>query len=210
MISIALADDHPLLREGLKKVLAKENDMEVVCEAENAEQMIEFVRNQEVQVAILDINLPGMSGLDALKILHTSSPNLRVLILSMYPEDRFAVRALKNGADGYMTKSSAAEELIHAIRSILSGRRYLSSTATELLVRELSKPADRLSHEILSEREMQIMLMLVRGKTVKEISKELNLSVNTVNTYRARILNKMNLRNTNELVRYAYDNRLIE
>ncbi|XDD52148.1 response regulator [Leptospira sp. WS92.C1] len=210
MISTLLADDHALIREGLKKVLAKEIDIDVVYEAENAQQVLDFLAKKEAQIIILDINLPGMSGLDALKYIHKLSPDVRVLMLSMYPEDRFAVRALKSGAAGYLTKSSAAEELVSAIRKIVSGQRYISSVTTEMLLKELLQPADKLSHETLSEREFQIMLMLIKGKSVKEISQELVLSLNTINTYRARILNKMNLKSIQELIRYAYDQKLLE
>ncbi len=210
MIETILADDHVLIREGLKKILSTEDDIDIVCEAENGQQVLDFLVSRKAHIVILDINMPLLGGLDALKYIHKVSPNTRVLILSMYPEDRFAVRALKSGAAGYITKGSAGEELIAAIRKVVSGQRYVSPDTTEILVRELSKPIDRFPHEILSEREFQIMLMIAKGKTVKSISQELGLSVNTVNTYRARIFDKMNLNTSQELVRYAFDQRLIE
>ncbi|AYV56801.1 DNA-binding response regulator [Leptospira kmetyi] len=210
MISIILADDHALIREGLKKVLSQENDIDVIYEAENAQQVLDFLVKNNANLLILDINLPGMSGLDALKYIQKLAPDLKVLMLSMYPEDRFAVRALKSGAAGYLTKSSAAEELVTAIRKIVLGNRYLSSAATEILLREISGSTDKLLHETLSEREFQVMLFLVQGKSVKEISQDLVLSLNTINTYRARVLNKMKVKTVQELIRYAYDQRLLE
>ncbi|TGL58436.1 response regulator [Leptospira sarikeiensis] len=210
MISTLIADDHLLIREGLKKILSDEEDIEIVYEAENGQQVLDYLSNQPVQVLILDINMPQMSGLDILKYVHKLSPDTRVLILSMYPEDRFAVRALKAGASGYITKASAGDELISAVRKVIDGNRYISPEATEMLVRELSKPTDRLPHETLSEREFQILMLLVKGRNVRGISEDLTLSVNTVNTYRARIFEKMNLKSTQELVRYAYDHKLLE
>ncbi|EPG66550.1 response regulator transcription factor [Leptospira wolffii] len=210
MIDTVLADDHVLIREGLKKILSVEEDIRIIHEAENGQEVLDFLESRSASILILDINMPSMGGLDVLKHIHRISPNTRVLVLSMYPEDRFAVRALKAGADGYITKGSAAEELIGAIRKVVSGQRYVSPDATEILVRELAKPTDRLPHELLSEREFQIMLMLAKGKSVRSIAEELTLSVNTVNTYRARIFDKMNLKTSQELVRYAFDQRLVE
>ncbi|PJZ49276.1 response regulator [Leptospira saintgironsiae] len=210
MISTLIADDHLLIREGLRKILSEEEDIEIVYEAENGQQVLDYLAAQSVQVLILDINMPLMSGLDILKYVHKLSPDTRVLILSMYPEDRFAVRALKAGASGYITKASAGDELISAVRKVIEGSRYISPEATEMLVRELSKPTDRLPHETLSEREFQILMLLVKGKNVRSISEDLGLSVNTVNTYRARIFEKMSLKSTQELVRYAYDHKLLE
>ncbi|TGL50830.1 DNA-binding response regulator [Leptospira wolffii] len=210
MIDTVLADDHVLIREGLKKILSVEEDIRIIHEAENGQEVLDFLESRSASILILDINMPSMGGLDVLKHIHKISPNTRVLVLSMYPEDRFAVRALKAGADGYITKGSAAEELIGAIRKVVSGQRYVSPDATEILVRELAKPTDRLPHELLSEREFQIMLMLAKGKSVRSIAEELTLSVNTVNTYRARIFDKMNLKTSQELVRYAFDQRLVE
>ncbi|MFB5650575.1 response regulator [Leptospira wolffii] len=210
MIDTVLADDHVLIREGLKKILSVEEDIRIIHEAENGQEVLDFLESRSASILILDINMPSMGGLDVLKHIQRISPNTRVLVLSMYPEDRFAVRALKAGADGYITKGSAAEELIGAIRKVVSGQRYVSPDATEILVRELAKPTDRLPHELLSEREFQIMLMLAKGKSVRSIAEELTLSVNTVNTYRARIFDKMNLKTSQELVRYAFDQRLVE
>ncbi|WP_367898868.1 response regulator [Leptospira sp. WS58.C1] len=210
MISTLIADDHLLIREGLRKILSEEEDIEIVYEAENGQQVLDYLAGRPVQVLILDINMPMMSGLDILKYVHKLSPDTRVLILSMYPEDRFAVRALKAGASGYITKASAGDELISAVRKVIEGARYISPEATEMLVRELSKPTDRLPHETLSEREFQILMLLVKGKNVRSISGDLGLSVNTVNTYRARIFEKMSLKSTQELVRYAYDHKLLE
>lgn len=211
MIHVVLADDHALIREGIKKVLTREPDVEVVCEAANAQEVLDYLaRRKTPAVIVLDINLPGMSGLDAVKYIHKLTPAAHVLMLSMYPEDRFAVRALKAGAAGYVTKGSAAEELLTAIRKVASGKRYLSPAVAEMLAAEISGPIEKLPHETLSDREFQILMMIVQGKTVKEVSRELVLSVNTVNTYRARILDKMNMSSVQELVRYAFDNKLLE
>jgi len=210
MISIVLADDHALIREGIKKVLTRQPDLEVVCEASNAQEVLDFLAKKPANLVVLDINLPGMSGLDSLKYIHKLAPTIHVLMLSMYPEDSFAVRALKAGAAGYVTKGSAADELISAIRKVASGKRYLSPAVAEMLAVELSGPGERMPHETLSDREFQILMMIVQGKTVKEISRELVLSINTVKTYRARILDKMNMSSVQELVRYAFDNKLLE
>ncbi|EQA38047.1 response regulator receiver domain protein [Leptospira inadai serovar Lyme str. 10] len=210
MIDTILADDHILIREGLKKILVGEQDINVVYEAENGKQVLEFLADRTADILILDLNMPLMNGMETVKYVHKSFPNMRILVLSMYSEERFAVRALKSGAAGYITKGSAGDELISAIRRIASGQRYVSSEAAEILVRELSNPVDRLSHENLSEREFQILLLLAKGRNVRSISQDLGLSVNTINTYRSRILYKMNLKSTQELIRYAFDQQLLE
>ncbi|MCE9599645.1 MAG: response regulator transcription factor [Spirochaetia bacterium] len=210
MISVVLADDHSLIREGIKKVLIRQPDLEVVCEAGTAQEVLDFLARSQAHIIVMDINLPGMSGLDALKFVKKLSPTVHVLMLSMYPEDRFAIRALKAGAAGYITKGSAAEELITAIKKVSAGKRYVSAATAEMLAEELSGPSEKLPHETLSDREFQIFMMIVQGKTMKEVSRELVLSVNTVNTYRARILEKMKMSSVQDLMRYAFDNKLIQ
>jgi len=210
MISVVLADDHALIREGIKKVLTRQPDLEVVYEAGTAQEVLDFLAKATANIIIMDINLPGMSGLDALKFVRKLSPTVQVLMLSMYPEDRFAIRALKAGAAGYLTKGTAADELIAAIKKVSGGKRYVSASTAEMLAEELGGPADRLPHETLSDREFQILMMIVQGKSVKGISRELVLSINTINTYRARILDKMNMVSVQDLMRYAFDNNLIQ
>lgn len=210
MISVVLADDHSLIREGIKKVLVRQPDLEVVCEAGTAQEVLDFLAKRQANIIVMDINLPGMSGLDALKYVKKLAPAVHVLMLSMYPEDRFAIRALKAGAAGYLTKGSAAEELIAAIKKVSAGKRYVSAATAEMLAEELSAPGEKLPHETLSDREFQIFMMIVQGKSMKEVSRELVLSVNTVNTYRARILEKMKMSSVQDLMRYAFDNKLIE
>ncbi len=210
MINILIADDHALIREGLKKILKKESDMEVLSEARNAQEVFELVKNRKLSIVLLDISMPGVSGLDVLGELKQNYPKLPVLILSMHPEERFAVRALKAGASGYITKDSAVEELVKAIRKVVSGSKYVSPHLAEKLADELEKNSEKPLHETLSDREFQVMLMIAAGKKVSEIAEELSLSISTVNTYRTRILEKMNMQTHVELTRYAIENHLIE
>ncbi len=210
MIRILIADDHALVREGLNKILKSETDMHVVCEAQNATQVFELLKQHKVDIVLLDISMPGISGLDALKDLKNIYPQLPVLILSMHPEDRFAVRALKAGAAGYITKESAVGELVNAIRKIAAGGKYVSPALAEKLADQLGAPTTQLAHETLSDREYQVMRMIALGKKVSEIAHELTLSISTVNTYRARVLEKMQLQSNVELTRYAMEHKLID
>ncbi|MBI5304968.1 MAG: response regulator transcription factor [Chloroflexi bacterium] len=210
MIRILIADDHALVREGLKKILKSETDMVVVGEAQNATQVFELLKTCQLDMLLLDISMPGLSGLDALKQLQREYPKLPALILSMHPEDRFAVRALKAGAAGYITKESAVGELVNAIRKIAAGGKYVSPALAEKLADELGTRTTQLAHETLSDREYQVMRMIATGKKVSEIAQELSLSISTVNTYRARVLEKMNLQSNVELTRYAMEHKLID
>jgi len=210
MIKILIADDHVLIREGLRKILKEAPDMTVVSEAQNAREVFDHLKETNPDVVVLDISLPGKSGLEILKDLKQEKPDLPVLILSMHPEDRFAVRALKAGAAGYVTKESAAQDLIKAIRKVVQGRKYVSTSLAEKLAFDLEVSTGKPLHELLSDREYQVMCMIAAGKAVKEISGELFLSVSTVNTYRARILEKMNMKTDAELIRYAIENQLID
>jgi two-component system invasion response regulator UvrY len=210
MIKILIADDHVLIREGLRKILKEAPDMSVVSEAQNAREVFERLKEDNPDVVVLDISLPGKSGLEILKDLKQEKPDLPVLILSMHPEDRFAVRALKAGAAGYVTKESAAQDLIKAIRKVVQGRKYVSASLAEKLAFDLESSTGKPLHESLSDREYQVLCMIAAGKTVKEISGELFLSISTVNTYRARILEKMGMKTDADLIRYSIENQLID
>jgi two-component system invasion response regulator UvrY len=207
MLRILIADDHPIVRKGLKQILSDESDIAAVVEAQNSGEVLELVTQQHWDAVVLDITMPGRSGLEILSELKRVNPKLPVLILSIYPEDQFGVRALKAGADGYMNKESAPDELVNAIRKIIGGGRYVSPTLAEKLAFVVgSKTASR---DNLSLREHQVMLMLVSGKTLSEIAEEISLSVKTVSTYRTRILEKLNLKNNSELILYAVKNGLV-
>ena len=210
MLKVLIADDHALIREGLKKILQGAQDISVIREAQNAREVIEEVNKEELDVVVLDISLPGKSGLELLKDIKQYYPKLPVLILSMHPEDRFAVRALKAGAAGYITKESAVEELIKAIRKVVQGRKYVSPALAEKLAFDLEADTGRPPHENLSDREYQVLCLIATGKRVREIAGELFLSMSTVNTYRSRILEKMNMKTDAELIRYAVQNHLID
>jgi two-component system invasion response regulator UvrY len=210
VLKVLIADDHALIREGLKKILQSAHDISDIREAQNAREVIEEVKKEDLDVVVLDISLPGKSGLELLKDLKQYYPKLPVLILSMHPEDRFAVRALKAGAAGYVTKESAVEELIKAIRKVVQGRKYVSPALAEKLAFDLEADTGRPPHESLSDREYQVLCLIASGKTVREIAGELFLSMSTVNTYRSRILEKMNMKTDADLIRYAVQNHLID
>jgi DNA-binding NarL/FixJ family response regulator len=209
-VRVLIADDHAILRRGLKEILLHELDGVTAGEAENAEQTLEEVRRQDWDLVILDITMPGRSGLDVLKELKALRPRLPVLVLSMHPEDQYGKRVLKAGAAGYMNKESAPEELIKAIRKILGRGRYVSAALAEQLAFGLDQDAARDAHEALSDREFEVLRKLASGKTVTQIADDLHLSVPTVSTYRARILQKMGLSTTAELIHYAVHHHLVE
>jgi DNA-binding NarL/FixJ family response regulator len=210
MIKVLLADDHAVVRGGLKEILVRNLENVACGEAENAEQVLTQVREHPWDLLILDITMPGRSGLDILADLKQLRPELPVLVLSMLPEDQFGKRVLKAGAFGYLKKESAPEELIQAIRKVLSGGRYVSPALAEKIVLDLNDGANLPLHEGLSAREFEILVMLGSGKTVSQIAEELHLSVTTISTYRARILEKMNMSTTAELMRYAFRNHLVD
>jgi len=210
MLKVLIADDHALIREGMKKILKAAQEISVIREAQNAREVIEEVKKGDLDAVILDISLPGKSGLELLKDLKQYYPKLPVLILSMHPEDRFAVRALKAGASGYVTKESAVDELINAIRKVVQGRKYVSPALAEKLAFDLETDTGKPLHEGLSDREYQVLCLIAAGRSVRQIAAELFLSMSTVNTYRARILEKMNMTKDAELIRYALQNRLVE
>jgi DNA-binding NarL/FixJ family response regulator len=210
MLKILVADDHAVVRQGVRGILMEEFGPVTFGEARNSEELMEAIRKQEWDILILDITMPGKSGLDALKEIRPLRPRLPVLVLSMHPEDQFAVRVLKAGAAGYMTKERAPEELIGAIKNVLAGGKYVSSTLAERLAFNLDEETEKAPHEMLSDREYEVLCMIASGKTVGEIADILYLSVKTVSTYRARILEKMNLRTNAELTHYAIKNHLVE
>ncbi|HEV8538633.1 MAG TPA: response regulator transcription factor [Bacteroidota bacterium] len=210
MIRVLITDDHPLVREGLIKILREEVDMKVIGEAQNAAEAMEHLKQHDVDVLILDISLPGKSGLDMLKDLKQRYPKLRILILSMHPEDRFAKRVLKTGASGYITKESAPDQLVNAIRKVFGGGKYISPALAEQLAAGLELNTDQPLHEILSDREYQVLSMIAGGKKTQEIAEKLSLSPKTVNTYRARVLQKMHMRTNAELIHYAIEHGLVD
>ena len=210
MIRVLIVDDHAVVRRGLAEILARELQGAVCDEAGNAEQAITKVRCQDWDLLILDIAMPGRSGLDVLRDIKSEFRNLPVLIFSMHAEDQYARRMLKAGADGYLNKESPPEELVKAIKRILSGGRYVSPGLAEKLVLDLREDMLRPLHETLSNRELEVLRMIACGKTVSQIAEELCLSVPTVSTYRGRILEKLRMTNTVELIRYALANHLVE
>ena len=210
MTKIFIADDHVLILEGLKKILREESDMNVVGEAQSAVETLERIGEAECDVLLLDMSLPDGSGLEVLKEVRKRLPRLHVLILSMFPEEMFAVRALRAGADGYLTKDGAADELVVALRKVASGRKYLSEALSQKLAFDVADGSGRAPHEDLSDREFQVLRMIGSGKTVTQIAGELDVSVSTVNTHRMHILEKMGMHTNAELMHYAMENKLGE
>jgi two-component system, NarL family, invasion response regulator UvrY len=209
-MNILIADDHPVVRQGLRALLAAEPDMVVVGEARDANETLELARKLEWDVVILDYSMPGRGGLELLKELKSAYPQRPVLVLSMHPEDSTAVSVLRAGGAGYISKESASTELTDAIRKAVNGKRYVSATLAERLALELGGDSNKLPHESLSDREYRVMWLLASGKSIKQIARELSLSPNTVSTYRARILKKLNVESNAALVRYAISHRLME
>ena len=210
MIRVLIADDHTILRKGLCEVLEQENDITIVGEAADGAETLSRLREVEVDVVVLDIEMPGRNGLEVLKDIRRLWPEVKVLMLSMHPVGQFAVRAIKGGASGYLTKERSPYELIGAIRKVAAGGRYLDAELAEKLAMEVGSVQVVSPHERLSDRELQVMLLLAKGRTVGEIANELALSINTVSTYRTRILNKMMLRNNAEIAYYAVKEGLVD
>lgn len=210
MIRVLIADDHAIVRQGLKQILADSGSMVVVAEAENGTEAVQKVRalGDDIDVALLDVSMPGKSGIDALKMIRDEKPGLPVLILSMYPEEQYAVRLIRAGAAGYMTKESAPQELVAAIARVASGKKYISASVAEMLADEIGGSNGSSLHASLSDREYQVLLHLASGKTVSGIAEEMNLSVKTISTYRSRILGKMRLKNNAELTHYVITHQL--
>ena len=209
MIRVLIADDHAVVREGLKQIVSETPDMTVAGEAGNGHEVLEFVRKRECDLVLLDLAMPGKDGLDALRELKALKPHLPVLVLSVYPEEQYAVRLLRAGASGYLTKESAPEELVAAIRKVSKGGRYVSEALGEQLAFLLGSATDRPPHEALSDREFHVMIMLASGKTASEVADALCLSVKTVSTYRARALQKMHMKNNAEFSFYAVKHGLL-
>jgi two-component system, NarL family, invasion response regulator UvrY len=210
MIKIVMADDHPIVRAGLKQILADASDIEVVGEAGDGHEILKLIRKGGVDVVLLDITMPGLMGLDALKQMSVENPKLPILVLSMHPEEQYAIRVLKAGASGYLTKAAAPEQLIGAIRKVYRGGRYVSPALAEKLALGLKSGATGLPHETLSDREYQVLCSISSGKTVKEIAAELSLSEKTISTYRTRILEKMNMKSNAELTHYGIKHDLVD
>ncbi|HME46431.1 MAG TPA: response regulator transcription factor [Syntrophorhabdales bacterium] len=207
MLKILVVDDHPVVRRGLKQILTEEPDIELVGEAETSGEVLDLIHTHDWDAVVLDITMPGRGGLDILKELKREHPRLPVLILSVHPEDQYAVRVLKEGAAGYMNKECAPEELTGALRKIIRGGKYVSLALAEKLAFMLESQAPL--HDSLSTREYQVMLMLASGKTLSQIAEEMSLSIKTIATYRARILEKMNMKNNAEMIHYAIKHNLV-
>lgn len=209
MLRVLLVDDHDILRAGIKQLLVDSMEIDTVGEAGSGVEAMESVRHQDWDVVVLDMSMPGKGGMEVLKQLKKEYPNLPVLILSMHPEDQYAVRVIKAGAAGYLTKRCAADELVSAIQKVATGKKYISAVVAEKLAISIDHTASDVPHEILSDREYQIFHLLATGKQVSEIARELNLSVKTISAHRSNILNKMQMRSNAELMFYAIKNDLV-
>jgi DNA-binding NarL/FixJ family response regulator len=210
MIRILVADDHGVVRKGIAQIVADSPDMEVTAEAATGEEAMELVRTRPFDVVVLDIAMPGGGGLDVLRELRAENPALKVLVLSVYSEEQYAIRCLRDGASAYLTKGSPPEELILAIKTVAGGKRYITPSVADRLASYVEDSSRQLPHETLSDREMQVLVLIAAGKQVSDIAEELNLSVKTVSTYRSRILLKMGMETNAQLIRYAFQNRLTE
>jgi two-component system, NarL family, invasion response regulator UvrY len=209
-LKIIIADDHAVVRQGLKLILVQAFRKATFGEAQNAPEVLDLLKKDSWDALVMDLTMPGANGLDLLKQIRHEHPDVPVLILSMHPEDQYAVRTLKAGAAGYLTKESASEELVDALHKILRGGKYINASVAEKLLLNLNSDSERPPHELLSDREYQVMSMIASGREVGQIAKELSLSVKTVSTYRARILEKMNMKTNAELTHYAIQNKLVE
>jgi two-component system invasion response regulator UvrY len=210
MIKLLIADDHPVVRQGIRLILAEAADITVADEAVNGASAISKSQRGGWDAILLDLSMPGSDGLEVLKQLRREHPSLPILVLSVHPEDQFALRAIRAGASGYLTKDSAPEELVNAIRRVVQGGHYLSPWLSDRLAREIANGAPSSPHEQLSDREYQVMLRIASGKTTKEIADELSLSHKTVSTYRSRLSRKMGLTGEAELTAYVFRNRLLD
>jgi DNA-binding NarL/FixJ family response regulator len=210
MIRVFIADDHGIVRKGMKQILSRTPDIEVAGEASTGQEALEKIWANNFDVVILDISLPGRNGLEILKQIKSQQPKLPVLILSMYPEDQYAVRVLKAGAAGYLTKESDKSELIEAIRRIAQGKKYITPELAERLADELKPGADKAPHDKLSDREYHLLCLIAKGKNTKEIAAELSLSIKTIGTHRASLLDKMEMKSNAELTHYAIQHKLVQ
>jgi two-component system invasion response regulator UvrY len=209
MIRILIADDHSVVRRGIRQILLEEFPDAVINEVNDGSGLIRMARSEQWNIVISDLSMPGKNGLDTLKQLKSEFPKMSVLILSMHPEDQYAIRALRAGASGYLTKESASDELVDAVRKIMSGKRYISAAVAEKMAENLENGSLVSTHEKLSDREFDVLKQIASGKTVTEIAENLSLSITTVSTYRSRILAKMNLRTNADITFYAFENKLV-
>ncbi|MFC1920337.1 response regulator [Chloroflexota bacterium] len=209
MIRTFIADDHAIVRRGLRQIVAETTDIVIAGEASTGKEALQEILTNNFDVILLDITMPDINGLDILKEIKRQRPEIKVLILSMHPEEQFAIRALKAGASGYLTKDSAPSELVGAIQKVAKGGRYISVSLGEKLASQLTDDSGKEPHETLTDREYQIMQMIARGNSIQEIAEELFLSTSTVYTYRTRILRKLQIRSNAALIRYATDNNLL-
>ena len=209
MIKIGIVDDHAIVRSGLRDFFSQHVDLRVVGEAASGREAIDLVRNHEIDVLVMDLSMPGQSGIDAIAMVRAKAPDTGILILSGYPEEHYAMSLIRQGASGYLNKECEPKEIVEAIRTISLGRRYITPGVAELLARQLDRKTDAAPHEQLSEREFQVFLKLATGETAGAIAEHLSLSVKTVSTYRSRLMEKMNLTSNSDLTYYALKNQLI-
>jgi two-component system invasion response regulator UvrY len=210
MIRVLIADDHAIVRQGLKQILSETDDLVIAGEAEDGSEALMLARQTAWDVFLLDVSMPNRNGIDTLKQLRKEFPRLPVLILSMHPEEQYAVRALKAGASGYLTKQSAPEQLVNAIRQVANGKKYVSPSVALQLAEAISDNSEKKPHERITDREYQVLTLIASGKTLTQVADALNLGVATVSTYRARLLEKMGLRSTAELIRYGLEHGLTD
>ena len=210
MIRVGIVDDHAIVRVGLRNFLAEQVDVRVVGEAANGREAIDLARTTEMDVMLMDLSMPGQSGIDALAMIRAKAPDVGILILSGYPEEHYAMNLIRQGASGYLNKECDPAEIVEAIRTIALGKRYITPTVAELLAQQLNRKNDALPHEQLSEREFQVFLKLAKGQTAGDIADSLSLSVKTVSTYRTRLMEKMSLSSNSDLTYYALKNKLID
>jgi two-component system invasion response regulator UvrY len=210
MIRVYLADDHTLFREGLRRMFSDASDIKVIGEAKSGHELLNSLNPKKTDVVILDVPLPDMNSLDVLREIKNKSPDIPVLVLSMYSEDRDVIRTFRTGASGYLTKTQTSQDLINAIRKLASGHKYISENAAEKLMNELDPNEETQRYHKLSMREYKVMLMIASGRSLKKIADELNLSVSTINTFRMRILKKLNLVNTAEIISYVFRHKLLK
>ena len=209
-LRVLIVDDHAIVRDGLKQLLLGKFPQAVFGEGRNAREAVELLVKEPWHVMLLDISMPGQSGLDALNQIKALQPELKVLVLTMHPEDQYAVRVLKAGASGYLTKDSASEQVVDAVTKLLAGGKYVSAALAEKLVTNLNQPLPKAPHETLSDREYQVLRMIAAGKSVKEIGSDLGLSIKTISTYRTRVLKKLTLKTNADVIRYALREKLVE
>jgi DNA-binding NarL/FixJ family response regulator len=209
-IHVLIADDHAIVRQGLKQILSETEDLVVAGEADDGVEALQLARSCQWDAFLLDVSMPNRNGIDTLKQLKKEFPKLPVLILSMHPEEQYAIRALKAGASGYLTKQSAPEQLVTAIRQVARGKKYVSPTVAMQLADAIANDSEQPAHELLSDREYEVLKLIAAGKTLTQIADELNLAVATISTFRARILTKLGLASTAEMIRYGLEQGLVE